>query len=185
MENRAQVRPGDTVAVFGCGGVGINAVQLAALCGGYVIAVDINDRKLEWARQFGAAAVINASKVEKVSKEIKKLMGGGVDTAIEVIGSPRTFEDAFESVRVGGRVVVVGYTAETSQIVAGKIMFKALDVIGSLGCRPVDYIPLIRMVEQGRIDLTKLVTHRFPLGEIHKAFEAMHEGVSLRSIVVP
>jgi threonine dehydrogenase-like Zn-dependent dehydrogenase len=128
---------------------------------------------------------INASKFEKVSKEIKKLTGGGVDTAIEVIGSPRAFEDAFESVRVGGRVVVVGYTAETSQIVAGKIMFKELEVIGSLGCRPVDYVPLIRMVEQGRIDLKRIVTHRFPLAEIHKAFEAMHEGVSLRSIVIP
>ncbi len=185
VKNRAQVRPGDTVAVFGCGGVGINAVQIAALCGAYVIAVDINERKLEWARQFGAAATVNPSTVEKVSKEIKKLTGGGADIAMEVIGSPRTFEDAFESVRVGGRVVVVGYTNEASQIVSGKIMFKELEVVGSLGCRPVDYVPLIRMVEQGRIDLKRLVTHRFSLGEIHKAFEAMHEGVSLRSIVIP
>ncbi|MEW6742213.1 MAG: zinc-binding dehydrogenase [Planctomycetota bacterium] len=185
VKNRAQVRPGDTVAVFGCGGVGINAVQIAALCGAYVIAVDINERKLDWAREFGAAAVINASKTEKVSKEIKKLTGGGADIAMEVIGNPRTFEEAFESVHVGGRVVVVGYTNEVSQIVSGKIMFKELDVVGSLGCRPVDYVPLIRMVEQGRIDLKKLVTHRFPLAEIQKAFDAIHEGTSLRSIVVP
>ena len=153
--------------------------------GGSVIAVDINDRKLEWARQFGATATVNASKVERVSKEIKKLTGGGADIAMEVIGNPHTIEEAFECVRIGGRLFVVGYTNEAISIVAGKIMFKELEVVGSLGCRPVDYIPLIRMVEQGRIDLTKLVTHRFPLEQIHRAFEVMHEGLSLRSIVVP
>ncbi|MBM4108043.1 MAG: zinc-binding dehydrogenase [Phycisphaerae bacterium] len=185
VKNRANVRPGDTVVVFGCGGVGINAVQLAALAGGQVIAVDISERKLEWATRFGAVKTVNASKVERVSKEIKKLTGGGADIVMEVIGNPRTFEEAFESVRIGGRLVAVGYTHEASAIVPGKIMFKEIDVVGSLGCRPVDYVPLIRMVAQGRIDLKALVTHRFPLGEIHRAFEVMHEGVSLRSIVVP
>jgi 6-hydroxycyclohex-1-ene-1-carbonyl-CoA dehydrogenase len=185
VKNRAQVKPGDTVVVFGCGGVGINAVQLAAAAGGYVIAVDINDRKLDWASEFGAARTINATKVERVSKEVKKLTGGGADIAMEVIGNPRTIEEAFECVRVGGRLCVVGYTHEAISIVAGKIMFKEMEVVGSLGCRPVDYVPLLRMVEQGKIDLKRQVTHRFALNEIGKAFEAMKEGVSLRSIVVP
>jgi 6-hydroxycyclohex-1-ene-1-carbonyl-CoA dehydrogenase len=185
VKNRAQVRPGDTVVVFGCGGVGINAVQLASAAGGYVIAIDINDRKLEWAAEFGAAKTINATKVERIDKEIKKLTGGGADIAMEVIGNPRTIEQAFECVRVGGRLCVVGYTHEAISIVAGKIMFKELEVVGSLGCRPVDYIPLIRMVEQGKIDLKRQVTHRFSLDEIGKAFEVMKEGLSLRSIVVP
>jgi Zn-dependent alcohol dehydrogenase len=69
--------------------------------------------------------------------------------------------------------------------VAGKIMFKEIEVVGSLGCRPVDYIPLIRMVEQGKIEVKKQVTHRFSLDDIDKAFDVMKEGVSLRSIVVP
>jgi 6-hydroxycyclohex-1-ene-1-carbonyl-CoA dehydrogenase len=185
VRNRARVQPGDTVVVFGCGGVGINAVQLAAAAGGTVIAVDIADRKLEWARQFGAARTINAAQVERVSKEIRKLTGGGVDVALEAIGNPRTIEEAFECVRVGGRLVVVGYTHEAISIVAGKIMFKEIEVLGSLGCRPVDYVPLIRMVEQGRIELKRQVTHRFKLEEIGHAFEVMKEGVSLRSIVVP
>jgi alcohol dehydrogenase, propanol-preferring len=185
VKNRARVRPGDTVVIFGCGGVGINAVQLAVLAGGHVIAVDVNERKLEWARRFGAAATIDATKVERVSKEIKKLTGGGADIVMEVIGNPRTFEEAFESVRIGGRLVAVGYTHEVSSIAAGKIMFKELEVVGSLGCRPLDYVPLIRMVAEGRIDLSQIVTHRFGLEEIHKAFEVMHEGVSLRSIVIP
>lgn len=185
VKNRAQVRPGDTVVVFGCGGVGINAVQLAAAAGGFVIAVDVSERKLEWARRFGAAAVINPQQVERVSKEVRRLTGGGADIAMEVIGNPKTIEEAFECVHIGGRLVVVGYTAEAVSIVAGKIMFKEIEILGSLGCRPCDYVPLIRMVERGRLKLKELVTHRFALEEIGQAFAVMKEGVSMRSIVVP
>ncbi|HUU83328.1 MAG TPA: zinc-binding dehydrogenase [Phycisphaerae bacterium] len=185
VKNRARVRPGDTVVVFGCGGVGINAVQMASAAGGYVIAVDVNPRKLEWALEFGAAQTINAQEVERVSKVVKKMTGGGADIAMEVIGNPRTIEEAFECVRVGGRLCVVGYTHEAISIVAGKIMFKEIEVVGSLGCRPLDYGPLIRMVEQGKIDVKRQVTHRFGLEDIGKAFAAMKEGLSLRSIVIP
>ena len=185
VKNRAQVKPGDTVVVFGCGGVGINAVQMASAAGGYVIAVDVNPRKLEWATEFGAAQTINAQEVERVSKAVKKLTGGGADIAMEVIGNPRTIEEAFECVRVGGRLVVVGYTHEKISVVAGKIMFKEIEVVGSLGCRPVDYVPLIRMVGQGKIDVKRQVTHRFSLDELGKAFDVMKEGLSLRSIVIP
>lgn len=185
VKNRARVRAGDTVAVFGCGGVGINAVQLATAAGASVIAIDVAETKLEWATQFGATATINASKVERVSKEIKQLTGGGVDIAMEVIGNPKTIEEAFESVRVGGRLCIVGYTHEAISIVAGKIMFKELEIVGSLGCRPVDYAPLVGMVERGAIKLKPLVTHRFSLDDINKAFEVMKEGVSLRSIIIP
>ncbi len=185
VKNRAKVRPGDVVVVYGCGGVGISAVQLAAGVGAKVIAVDINEKKLEWAKAFGASEVVNASEVERVSKAIKKMTGGGADIAIEVIGNPRTIEEAFESVRIGGRLCVVGYTHEAISIVAGKIMFKELEIVGSLGCPPGEYVPLIRMVELGKIDVTKLVTHRFSLDEIQGAFDVMKEGGSLRSIVIP
>ncbi len=185
VKNRARVQPGDMVVVFGCGGVGINAVQLAALVGAYVIAVDLSERKLQWARELGAASTINASEVSRVSKEVKKLTGGGADIAMEVIGNPRTIEEAFESVRVGGRLCVVGYTPETISIIAGKIMFKELEIVGSLGCPPGEYVPLIRMVELGRIDVARLVTHRFDLDQIQDAFDVMKRGDSLRSIVIP
>jgi len=185
VKNRARVRPGDRVVVFGCGGVGLNAVQLAAAAGGCVIAVDINERKLKWAREFGAAETVNASKVDRVDKEIKKMTGGGADIAMEVIGNPKTIEMAFDSVRVGGRLCIVGYTHEAISIIAGKIMFKELEIVGSLGCRPVDYLPLIRMVEQGKVDVKRIVTHRFSLDDLPKAFEVMKEGLALRSIVAP
>ncbi len=185
VKNRAKVRPGDTVVVFGCGGVGINAVQLAALAGAYVIAVDKSPKKLEWAREFGAAETIDASSVDRVAKEVKKLTGGGADIAMEVIGNPRTIEEAFDSVRIGGRLCVVGYTHEAISIIAGKIMFKELEITGSLGCPPGEYVPLIRMVAQGKIDLGRIVTHRVALSEIEKAFELMKQGESLRTIVIP
>jgi 6-hydroxycyclohex-1-ene-1-carbonyl-CoA dehydrogenase len=185
VKNRAKVRPGDTVVIFGCGGVGINAVQLAAQAGAYVIAVDMSSKKLEWAKEFGAAATIDASSVDRVSKEVKKMTGGGADIAMEVIGNPRTIEEAFESVRIGGRLCVVGYTHEKISIVPGKIMFKELEITGSLGCPPGEYVPLIRMVAQGKIDLSRIVTHRVGLSEIQKAFDLMKEGASLRTIVIP
>ncbi|MFQ5495033.1 MAG: zinc-binding dehydrogenase [Phycisphaerae bacterium] len=185
VKNRAKVRPGDRVVIFGCGGVGINAVQLATAAGGQVIAVDVNERKLQWATEFGAAATINASKVERVDKEVKRLTGGGADIAMEVIGKKETIEQAFACVRVGGRLCVVGYTHESVLLSAGKIMFCEIEVLGSLGCRPVDYEPLIRMVQQGTVNVERLVTHRFPLDRLDDAFAVMKEGVSLRSIVIP
>jgi 6-hydroxycyclohex-1-ene-1-carbonyl-CoA dehydrogenase len=185
VKNRARVQPGDTVVVFGCGGVGINAVQLAASVGAYVIAVDLSERKLEWARELGAAHTINPLEVPRVSKAVKRLTSGGADIAMEVIGNPTTIEEAFESVRVGGRLCIVGYTPETISIIAGKIMFKELEIVGSLGCPPGEYVPLIRMVELGRIDVARLVTHRFDLDEIQGAFDVMKHGDSLRSIVIP
>ncbi len=185
VKNRAKVRPGDTVVVYGCGGVGINAVQIATACGATVIAVDMNEEKLKWAKEFGATYTINAGDVERVSKEVKKMTGGGADIAIEVIGNPRTIEEAFECCRIGGRLCVVGYTHEKINIVAGKIMFKEMEITGSLGCPPGEYVPLIKMVENGQIDLQKIVTHRFALDDIQGAFDVMKEGKSLRSIVIP
>lgn len=185
VKNRAQVRPGDVVVIFGCGGVGLNAVQLASLVGAYVIAVDLNEKKLQWAKEFGAAATINASEVDRVCKAVKKMTGGGADIAIEVIGNPRTIEEAFECIRIGGRLCVVGYTGEKMSIVAGKIMFKELEIVGSLGCPPGEYVPLIRLVELGKIDVKRIVTHRFDLEHIQGAFDVMKQGESIRSIVIP
>jgi len=185
VKNRAQVRPGDVVVIFGCGGVGLNAVQLASLIGAYVIAVDLNDKKLQWAKDFGAAATINASEVDSVRKTVKKMTDGGADIAIEVIGNPRTIEEAFECIRIGGRLCVVGYTGEKMSIVAGKIMFKELEIVGSLGCPPGEYVPLIRMVELGKIDVKRIVTHRFDLEHIQSAFDVMKQGESIRSIIIP
>ncbi len=184
VKNRAKVKPGETVVVFGCGGVGINVVQIAAVVGGMVIAVDIDDKKLALAKKMGAIECINANEVERVSKAVRKLTGGGgADLAMEVIGKPATMEEAFNCIKTGGRLCIVGYTNEKITLNAGRIMYREVTIMGSLGCRPVDYPVIVEMVKRGKIKIESLVTHRFPLEEIHEAFEVMRKGESLRSVV--
>lgn len=185
VKNRGCVRGGDHVVVFGCGGIGLNIVQVATAFGGQVIAVDVKDEKLQAAKSLGAVATVNAEKVERVDKEIRKLTGGGADVAFEAIGNPKTIATAFSCVRNGGRLVIVGYTREKVALNAGRIMYREMDVVGSLGCRPVDYPRLINMVAVGRVKVKELVSHQFPLDDINKAFDQLRAGVGLRSVVVP
>lgn len=187
IKNRAEVKPGDTVAVFGCGGVGINLVQVAAAVGGTVIAIDISDAKLELAKKFGAAYTLNPSKIENLGKEVKKMTGGGADIAIEAIGLPKTIESAFTVLRKGGRLVIVGYSAEDIKLSAAKIMYFEMEVRGSLGCRPVDYPKIIELARRGKIKVGELVTHKMPLEKINDAFDLLrkHDDTVLRTIVIP
>jgi 6-hydroxycyclohex-1-ene-1-carbonyl-CoA dehydrogenase len=187
VKNRAQVKPGDTVVVFGCGGVGINVVQMAAAAGGIVIAVDIVDKKLEMAKKLGAQYTINSAGIEDKAllKEIRKMTGGGADIAIEAIGNPKVIELAQGAVKAGGCLCQVGYTHHNVAINAGRLMFREIEIKGSLGCRPVDYPKIIEMARIGKIQLAPVVTHKFKLEEIDKAFDLLRKGEALRSIVIP
>lgn len=185
VKNRGCVRGGDHVVVFGCGGIGLNVVQVAAAFGGQVIAVDVKAEKLEAARSLGALATINASEVERVDKEVRKLTGGGADIGFEAIGNPNTIQTAFSCIRNGGRLVVIGYTDQNVTLNAGRIMYREMEIVGSLGCRPVDYPRLIGMVAAGRIKVKELVSHKFPLADLNKAFDQLRAGVGLRSVVMP
>ncbi len=185
VKNRGQVRPGDRVAVFGCGGVGINAVQVAAAAGATVYAVDMVEEKLSMARELGAAYTIDASKEERPGKALKKKTGGGVDIAFEVIGNPKVILEAFSGVKTGGRMVVVGYTHKDVPFNGGRIMFREMEVVGSLGCRPVDYPRIIEMVRTGAIRVTPLIAGRFPLEKANDAFDALRSGKGFRNLITP
>ena len=187
VKNRGEVKPGDQVVVYGCGGIGINLVQIATAAGASVIAVDILEKKLEWAKKLGAVEVIDPREVENVGKAVKKLTGGGADVAFEAIGNPKTMQDAFGTLRKGGRLVIVGYTHKPVELSAAKIMYFEMEVMGSLGCRPVDYPRIIEMARTGKIRVKDLVTHRFPLERINEAFDILrdNDGSALRSIVIP
>ena len=183
--NRGRVRPGDAVVVFGCGGIGLNVVQIAAAIGGQVVAVDIVDSKLDWAKKLGAAATLNAKSVERIDKELRKLTGGGADVAFEAIGNPVTQEQAFASVRTGGRLVVVGYSDKPMTLDTGRVMFREIEIVGSLGCRAVDYPRVLDLARQGKIKVAELVTAKFPLDEINAAFDALRRGEGIRSVITP
>ena len=186
LKNRANLKPGDVIAVFGCGGVGMNVVQVAAAMGAKVIAVDTVEGKLNLARSLGASETVLAVKGEDTAKKIRKMTGGGVDIALEAIGMTQTLETAFSSIRSGGRLVVLGYCSDPLTISPARIMFREMEVIGSLGCRPVDFPRVIELVRLGKIKLKELVTHRFPLNDINGAFDLLrnHDQSLLRSIIL-
>jgi 6-hydroxycyclohex-1-ene-1-carbonyl-CoA dehydrogenase len=183
--NRGRVTPGDQVVVFGCGGIGLNLVQVATAVGARVVAVDIVDEKLEWARQLGAAATVNAKTVERVDKAVRAATGGGADVAFEAIGNPATMEQAFACTRNGGRLVIVGYTDHQMNLNAGRTMYREMEIVGSLGCRAVDYPRVLELARSGRIKVKELVTARFPLSDINAAFDTLRRGEGIRSIIVP
>jgi threonine dehydrogenase-like Zn-dependent dehydrogenase len=120
-----------------------------------------------------------------VDKEVRRLTGGGAHVAFEVVGKAATQETALSCLRTGGRLVLVGYSPEKMSLNAGRVMFRELDIVGSLGCRPVDYPRVIEMVRQGRVRVTDLVTHRYALDDIADAFDAARAGIGIRGVVTP
>lgn len=182
---RGRVRPGDRVLVVGCGGIGLNLVQMAAALGARVVAVDVAAAKLEWARRLGAEATMDATSVARVDKEVRRITGGGVDIAFEAVGRAATQQQALDSLRTGGRLVLVGYSPESVPLNAGRIMFREITIVGSLGCRPVDYPRVLELVRQRKVRLEELVTHRFPLAEINTALDALRCGEPVRAVIVP
>ena len=183
--NRGRVQPGETVAVIGCGGVGLSVLQMVRAVGAHAIAVDIAPEKLEAAKRMGANDVLEGS--GDTAKALRKMTGGGPDVAFEVIGNPKTIRAAVESVRTGGRVVVVGYADADVPMPAGRIMFRELEVRGSLGCPLQEFPPVLALAARGAFDLKAMVTHRYPLGEINEGFAALDGGKPglVRAIAVP
>ena len=188
--NTGGVGRGDSVAVFGCGGVGDAAIAGSKLAGAStIIGVDIDDRKLEWARAFGATHTINSSEGDPV-EAIKALTGGnGVDVAIEAIGLPVTYRQAFEARDLAGTVVLVGVPHPDMTI---ELPF--IEVFGRGGalksswygdCLPTrDFPMLIDLYLQGRLDLDGFVSETINLGDVEEAFHKMERGEVLRSVVV-
>ncbi len=174
--NRAKVRPGEWVVVFGCGGVGLSTVQVAKAVGARVIGVDIQPWKLETASALGADAVVDGRDPKAAGKEIKKITGGGADVALDVIGKPQVLESATNVVKWGGRVIVVGYSEEPATLPAGRIMFREIEVKGSLGCGLQDFPRVIDLVAQGKVRLDKMVTHRLALDDINEGFKMLDAG---------
>ncbi len=186
--NTAQVRPGDTVAVVGCGGIGLNVVQGAYVAGaGRIIAVDMLAEKLDLARQFGATDVVDASNGNAVA-EVIELTSGGVQHAFEAIGLRATAEDAFAMLRLDGTAYVIGMVPPTERVSVSAVDFlseKRIQgaMMGSNRFR-VDMPRIIDLYLQGRIKLDELVSHRIPLDQINEGFVELKSGQIARNVVV-
>ena len=188
--NTGNVSRGDSVAVFGCGGVGDAAIAGAHLAGASkIIAVDIDDTKLEWAKGFGATHTVNSTKVDAVEAIRELTDGNGVDVAIEAIGLPHVYKQAFEARDLAGTVVLVGVPNPTMTL---ELPF--IEVFGRGGalksswygdCLPSrDFPMLIDLYKQGRLDLDAFVSERIGLGDVEEAFHKMERGEVLRSVVI-
>jgi S-(hydroxymethyl)mycothiol dehydrogenase len=188
--NTGNVGRGDSVAVIGCGGVGDAAILGARLAGaGTIIGVDVDDRKLSWARSVGATHTINAGQEDPV-EGIRALTNGfGADVVIDAVGRPETYTQAFYARDLAGTVVLVG--VPTPEM---KLELPLLDVFGRGGalksswygdCLPTrDFPMLLDLYLQGRLDLDLFVTETIGMEDIEKAFERMQRGDVLRSVVV-
>lgn len=179
---RAAVAPGETVAVFGCGGLGLNVVQVAAMVGARVLAVDVDPRKLAVAAELGASGGIDAREGD-AAKRIRRETDGGADVAVEAIGRPATQEQAVASLRTGGRAVLLGSSAEPMSLQGGRVMYRELTVLGTLGCRGADFPLVIDLVRRGKLTVRPLVTHRHPLDAINEGFDQLRRGEGIRHIV--
>jgi S-(hydroxymethyl)mycothiol dehydrogenase len=188
--NTGGVTRGDSVAVIGCGGVGNAAITGARLAGAAkIIAVDIDDRKLEWAKRFGATDTVNSSTTDPVEAVRSLTDGNGADVVVEAVGRPETYEQAFYARDLAGTVVLVGVPTPDM-----RIDLPLLDVFGRGGalksswygdCLPSrDFPMLIDLYRQGRLDLEGFVSETIGLDDVEAAFDKMHKGEVLRSVVL-
>lgn len=187
--NAAQVKPGSSVAVFGSGGVGLNVIQGTAIAGAEkIIAVDLLQNKLDFARRFGATHTVNASAGNPV-EQVRALTGGrGVDYAFEVIGLPATMRQAYDCLAKRGMAVVVGVTPMTTEVSVPvmSLVFEERMLTGSVygSSRPrIDIPKLIDLYRAGKLKLDELLTRAYPFEQINEAYEALERGEVARSVV--
>ena len=186
--HRAQVEAGASMAVFGCGGVGLNVIQGGVLASaGKIIAVDRVPYKLELAEQFGATHFINVDKEDPVQR-ILDITGGGADYAFEVVGFPALVRQAFASVRTSGTAVMVGVQPTGQDVcVAGEDLLMDRAVMGSwhgAARARVDFLWILDLYRQGKVKLDELISRYRPLDEINEAFEDMLQGKVARTVLV-
>jgi S-(hydroxymethyl)mycothiol dehydrogenase len=188
--NTGKVARGDSIAVIGCGGVGNAAIAGARLAGATtIIAVDIDETKLEWAKDFGATHTVNSRETDAVER-VRDLTGGnGANVVIDAVGRPETYKQAFYARDLAGTVVLVG--VPTPEMI---VELPLIDVFGRGGalksswygdCLPSrDFPILVDLYLQGRLPLEKFVSETIPLDRVEAAFERMHKGEVLRSVLL-
>ncbi|HLI78942.1 MAG TPA: zinc-binding dehydrogenase [Candidatus Binataceae bacterium] len=173
--DQGHVQADETVVVYGCGGVGLSAVQIAAALGARVIAVDLDDRKLELAKQVGATDVINGKKTDPV-KAVRDLTNGGADVSVDALGIEATCRNAVMSLRKRGRHIQIGLTTQKEKgevaLPIDQIVFREIQFVGSLAIQSFRYPALLDMVQRGRLAPRKLITETIP---IEKAFGVLEQ----------
>jgi len=188
--NTAKVKAGSSVAVVAVGGVGLNVIQGAVLANATkIIAIDVLDNKLEFAKQFGATHVVNASREDPVQK-VQEITGGlGADYAFEVLGKPETALTTFNLIRRGGNAVIVGVSSQTDTLTLPLAQISLLEknvlgcYYGSANAR-ADLPVLFDVYRNGRLKLDELITKRYTLDQINEGFQDMEAGRNARGVIL-
>ena len=192
--NTAKVRPSDSVAVFGVGGVGLSAIRMAAILEAHpIVAVDLLDEKLEFAREFGATHTVNASETDPV-EAIVEITGGGADFAFDAIGLRVTNEQILPATRsggpgadnIGGMAVLIGMPGPEMTIDPGHFMRHQRQYRGSLGATypERDFATFLRWHQEGKFDLDRMVTRRYRLDQINEACDSLEAGEILGRAII-
>src|SRR5579885_1897987 len=180
--DQGKVKADESVVVYGCGGVGLSAVQIASALGARVIAVDLDDRKLELAKKVGASDVVNGKKTDPV-KAVLDLTRGGADVSVDALGIAATCRNSILSLRKRGRHIQIGLTTQGEKgevaLPIDQVVFKELQIVGSLAIQSFRYPALLDMVERGRLAPRELITETIPL---EKAFNVIQQMSSFENV---
>jgi S-(hydroxymethyl)glutathione dehydrogenase/alcohol dehydrogenase len=185
--NTAAVKPGSSCVVIGCGGIGISTIMGARVCGAEIIVgVDTVERKLDWAKQFGATHAVTPEQLEERKTELTD--GRGFDYAFEAVGAAATFQSALDSTRRGGTTVLIGMAKQDEKIELGvhDVFMNEKKILGSFyGSADVnrDFQRMLDLWKEGKLDLEQMITRRIDLAEINDAIAAMLNGEVIRSVI--
>lgn len=174
--DQGRVRADDTVAVFGCGGVGLAAIMIARAFGARVVAVDVSDAALALSASLGAELVINANSTDDIGEHIREYTRGGVDSAYDALGSSSTARSALMSLRKNGRYVQIGLLAGSDaepRLPLHLLIARELEIVGSHGMAAHAYPRMLRMVERGELDPAQLITRHISLDDAPQALATM------------
>ncbi|MFB6160134.1 MAG: zinc-dependent alcohol dehydrogenase family protein [Haloferacaceae archaeon] len=177
LAHRADVDPGDRVAVHGCGGVGLSAVHVADALGATVVAVDLFDEKLALAGDLGAAETVNATDVDSVSRTVRSITDGGADVSVDALGVADTCQNSVKSLRERGQHVQLGLTTREEgggvTLPTDLMVVKEIEFVGSVGMPPARYDEIFRMIDAGKLDPAAVVSETVSLDRTSEKLAAM------------
>lgn len=177
LAHRADVDAGDWVAVHGCGGIGLSAVHIGDALGANVIAVDLQEEKLEAATDLGAVETVNASETDNVAGEVAAVAGGGADVSVDALGIAETCRNSVESLGNRGQHLQIGLTTQDEQgevsLPTDMMVMQEIEFYGSLGMPPTQYDEIFRMVQTGKLRPAEIVSETVALEDVSAKLEAM------------
>ena len=181
---RAKVEAGSNVMIQGTGGLGLSTLQVAKLAGARVIAVDIRDEKLEFARKLGADEVINAAE-EDVVEAVKRLTDGeGADYVFEFVGGAQTIDQAIRSLRRTGKLVIIGHMPEKFSTTASQLISGELEILGSRANTRQDLVDTLKLIKTGKFNIKPIITNHYPLSQVNTALNLLRRGEILGRTVI-